>query len=469
MKQTPTKLFFLIIFSIFSYLNISAQGDLTSSDLLNDDFIYVDSTGAFGTMDSTLLDLIANFDSSYVFVDSNGNLVTGDSTFQSMLDSIDLINFGYDSTFFNIVHPDSTGSLVTIDTIIQQFLTDSTFISVDSFGNYVSYDTSFISIINGTFTPPDSSIFSTPGSTFNVLHQDSTYLNDSLLIHSDSLFLVDDSFDDTFDSLFDNFNDGIFTVTPTDSIDINNGSLDIFNSLNLFDIDSSGNVTNSVFPEADLPLGEVNPLLNKLIYKVGTERMRSEHYGLAYAPANSFYFGVSQLKISDESNIGLYYQGSISGSRASDPSKDAKSGAAPTINLSLADMNLSPFYAFNVGKNKLITSAGIYASILIPDFKRDTPATENNIGNTTGYGSHIMVGAIFNRMFLEFSGRFGKISNSQSNSSEQSNYNHKGFGASMDYYLREHVSLHVAYRYETFANKFDKNVSSLRLGMGIIF
>ena len=143
-----SKFLFLIIFSTFSFLNISAQTDTIASDLLNDDFIYVDSTGAFGTMDSTLLDIIANFDSSYIFVDSLGNLVTTDSIFQSLLDSVDLINFGGDSTFFDIVNVDSSGNFQTNDSIVMQFLNDSTFISVDSFGNYVSYDTSFTSIMH---------------------------------------------------------------------------------------------------------------------------------------------------------------------------------------------------------------------------------------------------------------------------------------------------------------------------------
>lgn len=462
MKQTLLK-FLFFIFSTFFCLNISAQIDQTPSDLLNDDFIYVDSTGAYGTLDSTLLDIIANLDSSYIFVDSLGNLTTTDSIFQSLLDSIDLINFGSDSTFFNIVNVDSTGNFQTNDSIVMQLLNDSMFISVDSFGNYVSYDTSFTSIINGTFLPPDS--------TSNVLQQDSSYLSDSLLIHSDSLDLANFNFEDDFGSQFEEFDNGIFTVTPTDSLFVDNGSLDIFNSLNLFDIDSTGTLTNSVFPAADLPLNIDNPLVNKMIIKVGTERIRAEYYGLAYAPSNSFYFGVSQLRLADDSNIGLYYQGSISGARISDPVKDATNGFAPKIELSLADMNLSPFYSFNVGKNgtKLITSAGIYASILVPSFRNATPLNENNIGNSTGYGSHIMVGAIYSRLFLEFSGRFGQIANSESNGSILSNYNHKGFSGSMDYFLRKNISLHVAYRYETFANKFDKTVSSVRLGMGIVF
>jgi hypothetical protein len=463
MKQAISKTLFLIIFSTFSFLSTSAQTGHTAADLLNDDFIYVDSTGAFGTMDSTLLDIIANFDSSYIFVDSLGNLVTTDSIFQSLLDSIDVLNFGSDSTFFDIVNVDSTGNFQTNDSIIMQLLNDSTFISVDSFGNYVSYDTSFTSIINGTFSPPDS--------TNNILQQDSTYLSDSLLIHSDSLYITDIIFEDNFDSIFVNFNDSIFTVTPTDTLVITDGSLDIFNSLNLFDIDSFGNVTNSIFPEEDYPLDTINPLLNKLIFKVGTERIRVEHYGLIYEPKYSFYFGVSQLRIADDSKIGLYYQASISGIRKSDPVKDATNKFAPKISLSLADMNLSPFLAFNVGKNntKLIASAGIYASILIPEFRHDTEQTEDNIGNTTGYGSHVMIGAIYNRLFLEFSGRFGQIANSDSNSGNKDIYNHKGISASMDYSLKKHISLHVAYRYETFANKYDKTSSSLRLGMGIVF
>ena len=122
MKQTFIKFLFFALLSIFSYLNSFAQDEQSVSNLLDGDFIYVDSSGAFGTMDSTLLDLISNLDSNYVFVDSLGNVVTTNEPLQNLLDSINLANFGLDSTFFNIVNVDSLGTFMTNDSILQQLL-----------------------------------------------------------------------------------------------------------------------------------------------------------------------------------------------------------------------------------------------------------------------------------------------------------------------------------------------------------